>query len=99
VIEAQDRLEAIDSVQRLTPDVAIVDIRLPKDDGIQTLVDLKKIKPDMHVIMLTNYPYREYREKCLAEGADFFLDKSTEFERIPRIVEQLIQGNTNSSSG
>jgi DNA-binding NarL/FixJ family response regulator len=32
--------------------------------------------------MLTNYPYPQYRKKCIEAGADYFFDKSTEFDRI-----------------
>jgi len=37
---------------------------------------------------LTNYPYPAYRQKCLQAGADFFLDKSTEFDQIPELIAQ-----------
>jgi DNA-binding NarL/FixJ family response regulator len=43
------------------------------------------------VIILTNYPYPGYRQRCLNAGADFFLDKSTEFDQIPKLLERLKQ--------
>jgi DNA-binding NarL/FixJ family response regulator len=43
------------------------------------------------VIILTNYPYPAFRQKCLDAGADFFLDKSTEFDQIPALFEQFRQ--------
>jgi len=39
--------------------------------------------------MVTNYPFVQYRKKCLKAGASFFFDKSTEFHKIPQAVEQL----------
>jgi hypothetical protein len=41
------------------------------------------------VIMLTNYPYPQYRKKCLGLGADYFFDKSTEFEKVTELFKQL----------
>jgi len=43
---------------------------------------LKREKPAPAVIILTNYPYPQYRQKCLEAGADFFFVKSTEFDQI-----------------
>ena len=90
--EAGDKTEAIDSIRRLKPDVVILDIRLPKGNGIEVLQNIKKGKVPPTVIMLTNYPYPQYRKKCLEAGAEFFFDKSSEFERIPQVLKQLILG-------
>jgi hypothetical protein len=39
--------------------------------------------------MLTNYPYPQYRKKCKDAGADFFFDKSTEFDKITEVLKKL----------
>lgn len=41
------------------------------------------------VIMLTNFAHDHYRQKCLELGADYFFDKSTEFERVMEVLRQL----------
>jgi DNA-binding NarL/FixJ family response regulator len=55
------------------------------------LRDLKSESASPKIIMLTNYPYIQYRRRCLEAGADFFFDKSTEFDKIPRVFEELRQ--------
>ena len=47
----------------LEPDVVILDIRMPGGYGIDLLTQLKRARPDLFVIMLTNYPYRQYRTR------------------------------------
>jgi DNA-binding NarL/FixJ family response regulator len=89
--EAQDPLEATNSVQRVKPDAVILDIRMPGGSGIDVLQNIKKDKPAPIVIILTNYPYPQYRKKCMDAGADFFFDKSTEFDKITEVFKQLIQ--------
>jgi CheY-like chemotaxis protein len=42
------------------------------------------------VIMLTNYPHAENRKKCMEGGADFFLDKSTEFQKVVSVVKEML---------
>ena len=89
--EAQDGIEARDRIPELKPDVLILDIRMPWRSGIDVLRDIKQSDPATKVIILTNYPYPQYRKKCMEEGADFFFDKSTEFEKVPEVIEQLLQ--------
>ena len=70
------------ALQRLLPDTVILDIRLPDDSGIQLLRQIKSGYPGIRVIMLTNYDLQQYRRQCLRLGADYFLNKTQEFEKI-----------------
>lgn len=83
--------EAPDAILKQKPDVVLLDIHLLNGSGIDVLQDLKKNKPAPAVIILTDYPYPEYRQKCIAAGADFFFVKSTEFEQVVPALKQLIQ--------
>ncbi|MFC1548291.1 response regulator, partial [Candidatus Neomarinimicrobiota bacterium] len=57
--------------------------------GIDVLREIKHNLPDLKVIMLTNYPYPHFQRRCEEEGADYFFDKSTEFEKVTQVVQQL----------
>ena len=86
--QAETVAEAISAIGELRPDVVILDIRMPDGSGIDVLQTIKQDDPAPVVIVLTNYPYPAYRQKCLQAGADFFLDKSTEFDQIPELIER-----------
>ncbi len=88
--------ETISAIEKLQPDVVILDIRLPDGSGIDVLQTIKQDGPAPVVIVLTNYPYPAYRQRCLQAGADFFLDKSTEFDQIPGLFERLERNNRQS---
>jgi len=83
--------EAISAIRLLQPDVVLLDIRMPGGSGIDVLENIKQNGSALMVIVLTNYPYPGYRQKCLQAGADFFLDKSTEFDQIPELFERFGQ--------
>ena len=85
--QAQDVVGAVAAILALRPDVVTLDIRMPGGNGIEALAEVKKVQPAPIVIMLTNYPYPQYRKKCLDAGADYFLDKSTEFEQVAQILK------------
>ena len=86
---AQNVPDALSSIKELNPDVVILDIRIPGGSGIDVLQDIKKERKAPMVIMLTNYPYPQYRKKCLGLGADYFFDKSTEFEKVTELFKRL----------
>lgn len=81
--------EALEAIQRLEPDVVILDIRMPGANGIQVLEAIKKYAKAPLVIMFTAFPYPQYRKRCLEAGADFFFDKNTEFEELVTVLEEM----------
>jgi PAS domain S-box-containing protein len=89
IAEAVDTPEALQLMDAFAPDVAVLDIRMPGGGGIKALSEIKKLYPGTTVIIMTNYPYAQYRRKCLDAGADFFFDKSTEFEQAAETIGQL----------
>ena len=86
--------EAVRCIQQLSPDTVILDLKMPGGTGLDVLRAIRPDHPDLHVVVCTNFPYPQYREECFAAGADFFLDKSGEFEKIPVILRALIQNVT-----
>jgi len=89
--QAEDVPGTLDAIRRIRPDVVILDIRMPGGNGIEVLREVKKLTPAPQVIMFTNFAYAQYRKKCEQAGADFFLDKSTEFDKLPQALEQVRQ--------
>jgi DNA-binding NarL/FixJ family response regulator len=89
VAQAEDGQQALELVKTLKPDVAIVDVRMPRRSGIDLLEDVRKSRQTLKVIMLTNYPTPENREKCLSLGADYFFDKSSEIEEVVNALKYL----------
>ena len=90
--QAQTASAAIVEIQHLKPDVVLLDIHMPGGSGIEVLRSIKQGLLAPVVIMLTNYPYPAYRQRCMQLGADFFFDKSTEFDLIPAVVTGMRAG-------
>jgi DNA-binding NarL/FixJ family response regulator len=80
-------------VSNQKPDVVILDIHLeddmPNANGINLLVSLRRKYPDLKIIMLTNLTGPQYQNTCMALGADYFLDKSNDFDKIYEVLEAL----------
>ena len=86
---AEDRDHAIAEIANLKPDVVVLDIQLKIGSGIEVLTEIKKAQASPTVIMLTNYPYPQFRAKCMNAGADYFFYKATEFTKVKEVVERL----------
>ena len=90
IAEAEDSLETIKSISKTKPDVVILDVRMPGGGGIHVLKTIKKKTNCTPIIVVfTNYPYPQYRKKCLEEGAEFFFDKLTESEKMIETIDSL----------
>ena len=87
--QTEDARGTIRAIQRLKPDVAILDVRF-EGNGLRVLETVKAGESPPVVIMLTAFPYPQYRQKCLEAGAAYFLDKATEFDQIAKVLEGLV---------
>jgi len=94
--QAGDVPEAVQGVQKLRPDVLILDLQMPGGTGLDVLRAIRVDLPYLYVLICTNFPYPQLREECFGAGANFFLDKSAEFEKIPAILRELIHSETKS---
>jgi CheY-like chemotaxis protein len=84
--------EGLIMFKQIIPDILILDINLPGMNGIEML---KRIRKDFNsnpvIIMLTNNTIPDYREACLALGANYFLDKSKDFLMLTAVIDEVIK--------
>ena len=81
--------DAVAGIAQSRPDVAIFDIRLSHGSGIDALVEAKRGTPGLFGIVMSNYATAQHRKASADAGAEYFLDKSADFERIPEILSIL----------
>ncbi len=89
IYEAENGQKAMELIYAKNPDLVFLDIRMPEMNGIEVLKKIRKEKMKTKVCILTNYPYPQYKKKCLEAGADYFLSKTEEFEDIKLIISAL----------
>lgn len=75
--EATDGEEALQLAQELRPDVVLMDISMPRLDGLEATRRIKAERPEMKVIVLTVHQEEAYRKTACECGADAFLTKKT----------------------
>ena len=84
--------EARQAIQSAPPDVIVLDIHMPGGSGIEVLEALRADDRRIMTIVLTNDPAPQWRAASLRAGADFFFDKSSEFQQAVDVVARLALG-------
>lgn len=86
LIQSHSVYSTIQTIEVENPDAVVLDLQLPDGSGFD-LLEYIRLKPRrMLVIVLTNFPDPANRERALRLGADFFLDKSFEYEQLPALI-------------
>jgi len=86
---ADNAPEAVDRIAETKPNLVILDCRLHDSTGVEVLRQIKAHGQGPTAIVLTNYPYPQYRTRYLQAGADYFFDKSTELDQAVRVIQSL----------
>jgi DNA-binding NarL/FixJ family response regulator len=90
--EAGDGEEAIERVRELRPDVVLMDIRMPRMDGIEATARLMRVEPAPRVLVLTTFDLDEYVFGALRAGAAGFLLKDAPRERLVEAIRVVHHG-------
>jgi two-component system nitrogen regulation response regulator NtrX len=94
VLASSSGEEAIELTKEQNPDLIFLDIWLPGIDGIQTLEEIKVLKPDLPVIMISGHGNIELAVKATRMGAYDFLEKPLSLERVLLVAKRALERRT-----
>lgn len=92
--EAGTVAEALAAARRLTPDVIVMDIRLPDGNGVEATREIRDELPDTKVIMLTSYADDEAIYGSIMAGASGYLLKQTRGQSLSEAIERVAKGES-----
>lgn len=84
--QARTPQSSIDGILDARPDVVVLDVQLEGGSGLQVLRAVRHAAPRIAFVVFSNNAGPAYRKRYLGEGADRFLDKTSEFEQLPLAV-------------
>ena len=85
--EAETPERSIEGILALHPDVVVLDVQLEGGTGLQVLRAVRAANPAIAFVVFSNNAGPAYRKRYLGEGAQRFLDKTTEFDQLVAAVE------------
>jgi DNA-binding NarL/FixJ family response regulator len=90
--EAGDGQEAIELVRKLLPDLAVLDISMPKLSGIEACREIRRLFPDVKILVLTMHKDREYLYQAISAGAQGYLLKEDSDEELFAAIGTIRKG-------
>jgi len=97
--EAGDGREAIWLVEKLNPDMVLMDLSMPRMDGMQAIREIKRRWPEKRVLALTAHKTEEYVLATLKAGADGYLLKDSTYQEMMTAVRSVLSGKRYLSPG
>ncbi len=91
VAEAEDGYQAIEAARRREFSLIFMDIRMPWINGVQTFREIKKIRPEAVVVMMTGFAVADLVKEALEEGAYSVVCKPFEVTELLEIVESALE--------
>src|SRR4030042_4140688 len=91
IVTATSGEEALDLLKEQNPDLVLLDIWLPGIDGIKTLENIKALKPDIPVIMISGHGNIELAVKATRFGAYDFLEKPLSLDRVLLVSKRALE--------
>ena len=92
--EASNGLEALEKARELSPDVVLMDLRMPEMDGVEAISRIRAEKPDIKFIILTTYSDDEYIFKGIAAGARAYLLKDAPRDELFKAIRMVSRGES-----
>lgn len=89
IAEADNGMQLLTVLKHVQPDVILLDIQMPVMDGISTLPEIKKLYPDIKVIMLTMHNDHSMISKLMELGANSYLTKNSDSEIIYQAIKTV----------
>jgi DNA-binding NarL/FixJ family response regulator len=90
--EASNTPELIDKVKEVEVDLIILDIAMPGRDGLAALRELKQMKPDLPILILSMYPEDQYAVRATKAGASGYLTKNKAARELIAAVQRVASG-------
>ena len=92
VAEASDGLEAVEKAKKFNPDVVLMDISMPKLGGLEATIELKHARPDIKILVLTQYDDKEYISRFLKAGVSGYLLKRAVGSELVSAIRAVSRG-------
>ena len=95
VAEAINGFEAVEKFNAIKPDLLLLDMAMPKKDGISALKEILSTNPDAKIIMITASDNINTMKECINTGALAYLLKPFNFEDVLKTISNILDGSKN----
>lgn len=95
--EASDGEEAVAEASRLQPDVVLLDLAMPRSDGLQAAPEVRRVSPHSAIIILSGFETDRVAQAALGAGADRYVEKGADIARIADVIDEALAARPQTS--
>jgi len=95
--EASDGIQAVEMASKINPDVILLDLAMPNQDGLTTISELKELLPDVRILVLTSFANSDTIYKAIKSGALGFMLKDARREQLIQAIHDVAMGKASIS--
>ena len=89
--DAIDGADAVEKYSQLKPDLMLLDLAMPKKDGLAVIQEIIEVDPKAKIILVTAADNIKIIDKCLASGAKSYIAKPFEFKQVLKIIDETLK--------
>lgn len=91
--QAENGSDFLEKIKTVKPDIVLMDIEMPKMNGIETTIQTLRLIPECKIIALSMYGNENYYSQMIDAGAKGFLLKNSKFEAVQQAIKEVYEGN------
>ncbi|HEX2663404.1 MAG TPA: response regulator transcription factor [Candidatus Acidoferrum sp.] len=94
VATASDGLQLVQKAMRLRPELVLTDLSMPRLNGFEASTELRRLFPDLRIVIITQLSGLSLKDECLRAGADGLVEKGQMPTKLMEEVRRLFPGNS-----
>ena len=94
VATATNGLQLVEKAMRLRPELVLADLSMPRLNGLEAAKELRRLLPDLRIVIVTQLSGLSLKDECVRAGADGLVEKGQVSEKLMEQVRRLFPGNS-----
>ena len=99
VAEAADGVDAVEAAQRLRPQVAVLDLAMPRMDGLEAASEIRRLLPETRIVVRSGFSAERMAQRAIDAGADVYVEKAANSSQLLAVLDGVLPVRADTRDG